>query len=139
MNKSIWLVALVATVLLLLMTNCATEPAKVEATEEEVTEEEVDEQYQYAHDLYKGNCTSCHAASVPQFIDRDWLNGNSWNEVNRAIRYGHIFMEDVDFVKTFPDSAFNKLTDYILVSLEQKTIESFAIDPDYSESCNQSN
>jgi len=133
MNKSILLLAVIMTALLLITSNCkneaTTEPATVE---EEVTEEEVDEQYLYASNLYKSNCASCHESSVPTFIDREWLNGNSWNEVNRAIRYGHIFMENVDFVKTFPDSAFNKLTDYILVSLEQKTIESFAVDTDYS-------
>jgi len=118
-----------------IMSSCKNE-ATVATTDttEAIEEEEVDEQFVYASNLYKENCASCHEGSVPQFIDREWLHGNSWNEVNRSLRYGHTFMEKVGFVKIFPDSAFNKLTDYMLVSLEQKTIESFPEDkPDYAQ------
>ena len=103
-----------------------------EEVAEEEEEEEIDEQYLYASNLYKENCASCHEANVVKFMQKDFLHGNSWNEVNRSIRYAHTFMDKVDFVKTWSDSAFNKLTDYMLVSLEQQTIESFATDVDYS-------
>lgn len=106
--------------------------ATPEVVEEETEEEEIDEQYLYASNLYKESCVSCHEKSVTTFMQRDFQHGNSWNEVNRSLRYGHTFMKEVDFVKTWPDSAFNKLTDYMLVSLEQQTIESFATDVDYS-------
>ena len=130
MKKSILLFALSACAFCVFLTNCKNEQATV--AEEVVEEEEVDKQYLYASNLYKENCVACHAATVTKFIDRDWLHGNSWNEVNRSIRYGHTFMEKVGFVKTFPDSAFNKLTDYLLVRLEQETIESFPTETDYS-------
>ncbi len=136
MKKSILLFVFAAFTFAAILTACKNEKAATTATETEETveEEEIDEQYLYASNLYKNNCVACHEGSVTQFIDRDWLHGNSWNEVNRSLRYGHTFMEEVAFVKTFPDSAFNKLTDYIMVSLEKRTIESFPEDkPDYAQ------
>jgi len=136
MKKSILLFVFAAFIFAAIMTACKNENAAVTAaaTEEAVEEEEIDEQYLYASNLYQENCVSCHEGSVTQFVDRDWLHGNSWNEVNRSLRYGHTFMEEVAFVKTFSDSAFNKLTDYIMVSLEKRTIESFPEDkPDYAQ------
>lgn len=112
--------------------NESTTTAATAPVEMEEEEEDIDEQYLYADNLYKENCASCHEKTVTKFIQREWVHGNSWNEVNRSIRYAHTFMDSVHFVRTFSDSAFNKLTDYILVRIEQETIESFATDVDYS-------
>jgi len=135
MKKSIVLFVSAAFSFLVLMNACKNETPTATTdvlAEMEEEEEDIDEQYLYADNLYKDNCASCHEKTVTKFIQREWLHGNSWNEVNRSIRYAHTFMDKVDFVKTFPDSAFNKLTDYILVRIEQETIESFATDVDYS-------
>ena len=132
MKKSTLLFALFIFALIIACKNEPTSEATV-ATEEIAEEaEEIDEQYRYASNLYQENCASCHEKSVVKFMQKDFLHGNSWNEVNRSLRYGHTFMKEAGFVKTWPDSAFNKLTDYMLVSLEQQTIESFATDVDYS-------
>ncbi|MFK7978980.1 MAG: PQQ-dependent sugar dehydrogenase, partial [Saprospiraceae bacterium] len=132
MKKSTLLFTLFALALIVACKNESTTATTTDAIEEEMAEEEIDEQYLYASNLYQENCATCHEKSVVNFMQKDFLHGNSWNEVNRSIRYAHTFMKDVDFVKTWPDSAFNKLTDYMLVSLEQQTIESFATDVDYA-------
>ena len=108
-------------------------------TTEAMEEEEIDEQFLFANGVYQENCIGCHENSVPKFINRDWKHGNSWNEVNRAIRYGHLLIADANFSNTLTDSAFNKLTDYIMVSLEQKTIESFPEKPDYAKEVQSEN
>ena len=134
MKKSTLLFTLFIFALIIACKNESTTEATTVATEEVAEEEaeDIDEQYRYASNLYQENCASCHEKSVVKFMQKDFLHGNSWNEVNRSLRYGHTFMKEAGFAKTWPDSAFNKLTDYMLVSLEQQTIESFATDVDYS-------
>jgi len=101
----------------------------VETTEEE---EDISEVHRFADKTYRNNCSSCHDRKVTSFINRTWKNGNSWNEVYNSIVNLHKDKNLVDFSQVLPDSAIEKLTDYILVSIEKTTIESFEIDPDHS-------
>ena len=92
----------------------------VEEEEEEMSEEEL-----YASRLYKKHCTSCHEASMKAFVDRDWKQGNSWNEVHQSIIKGHANISKAAAIKTISDADMEKLTDQILIALEKRTIESF--------------
>lgn len=74
---------------------------------------------------YQEYCASCHGEQLRTFIDRNWIYGNSWNEVFAAIKYG--FPDDgmSSYDTTFTDKEIAELTDFILAGLENFTSEDF--------------
>lgn len=88
--------------------------------------------HDYAKGLFEENCVSCHKADMAVFLKREWENGNSWNEVKRSMVSGHEDIQQANFVGNLPDSAYNKLSDYILTAIEARTMNSFEEEPDWS-------
>ncbi|MEM6316520.1 MAG: PQQ-dependent sugar dehydrogenase [Bacteroidota bacterium] len=107
------------------------EPTAAEIVNAAEEEEEIDEKQRYADNVYKENCTNCHLPQMSAFAERDWKHGKSWNEVHKSIKYAHQFMEGAGFVGQLPDSAYTKLADYVLVSIESNRMEEMGVEPDY--------
>ena len=138
MKKILTFLALTCIFVILLVTSCA-ESKIVEAKKivipENVNLRDIEVEVN-GHDFAKGvfdeNCASCHDADMAVFLKRKWKNGNSWNEVRHSIKSGHAEIENANFAETLPDSACNKLADYILTGIERRTMNSFEEEPDWS-------
>ena len=138
MKKTLTFLALTCIFVILLVTSCA-ESKIVEAKKivipENVNLRDIEVEVN-GHDFAKGvfdeNCASCHDADMAVFLKRKWENGNSWNEVRHSIKSGHAEIENANFAETLPDSACNKLADYILTGIERRTMYSFEEEPDWS-------
>lgn len=81
---------------------------------------------------YQEYCASCHGDNLRTFIDRQWIYGNSWNEVFRGIKYGYPDDGMSAYDTTFTDTEISELTDYILRGIETMTSEDFEERPDFS-------
>lgn len=136
MKKSPLFFLLSALILVGLLQSCkeekATIPAKDLVVESLLEDETVDSTFLYADGIFKENCISCHQATIGKFINRDWKNGNAWNLVHNSIKSGHASIKEATYAQTLPDSAYEKLTDYILVSIEKATAESLEEEIDLS-------
>ncbi len=81
---------------------------------------------------YREYCASCHGEQLQTFIDRQWIYGNSWNEVFKAIKDGYPDDGMPAYDTAFTDKEIRELTDYILTGIETMTAEDFAEKPDFS-------
>ena len=81
---------------------------------------------------YKTYCANCHGENLKSFIDREWIYGNSWNEVFQGIKYGYPDDGMSAYDTTFTDKEIAELTDFILGGIENLTSESFKEKPDFS-------
>ncbi len=79
-----------------------------------------------AAENYQEYCSGCHGENLKSFVDRDWVYGNSWNEVFRSIKYGYPDDGMSSYDTTFSDQEIKALTNYILKGIEDITKESFA-------------
>jgi len=82
--------------------------------------------------LFKKFCASCHGSSIADFVQRDWLYGNSWNEVNISIAKRHQSLAKASFQAILSKKEIDQLTDHILYGIESATIESFDTEEDWS-------
>lgn len=74
---------------------------------------------------YANYCAGCHGENLRSFIERDWVHGNSWGDVYRAIKSGYPDEGMPAFDTTFSEREISSLTDYILKETESITLESF--------------
>jgi len=63
---------------------------------------------------YKNYCADCHGKYLEEFVDRDWLYGNSRDIVFKSIKYGNDDDGMPAYDTTFTDKEIYELTDYIL-------------------------
>lgn len=80
---------------------------------------------------YKQYCASCHGENLKSFVDRDWMYGNSWNEVYKAIKVGYPDDGMPAYEKTFSDKEISELTDYILKGIERTVSDQLDENVDY--------
>ena len=78
---------------------------------------------------YKEYCASCHGEKLETFVDRQWIYGNSWNEVYKAIKVGYPDDGMPAYDTAFTDKEISDLVDYILGGIESVTSESFKETP----------
>ncbi len=78
-----------------------------------------------ASENYKKYCASCHGERLESFVNRKWLYGNSWKEVQVSIKEG--IPEDgmPPYDTTFSDREIDELTSYIMRGLENFTSNDF--------------
>lgn len=81
---------------------------------------------------YQEYCASCHGEKLASFVDRQWLYGNSWNEVFTAIKVGYPDDGMPAYDTTFTDKQINDLVDYILNGIENLTQEEFEEAPKWT-------
>jgi len=82
--------------------------------------------------LFDKYCASCHGTSLEEFVQRDWQNGHSWNEVYTSIAVKHQAIKGAASLKILSEQELTKLTDHILYAIESTTIESFDVEADWS-------
>ena len=85
-----------------------------------------------AENNYANYCAGCHGERLESFVNRKWIYGNSWNEVQYAIKYGYPNDGMPPYDTAFTEKELSALTDYVLNALEQVTIADFEEKPDYS-------
>lgn len=81
---------------------------------------------------YQEYCAGCHGEQLQSFVNRQWMYGNSWNEVYKAIKVGYPNDGMPSYDTTFTDTEIGELVDYILGGIEQVTIQSFDEKPNLS-------
>lgn len=81
---------------------------------------------------YQKYCAGCHGENLASFVGRDWVYGNSWNEVYRAIEQGYPNDGMSAYDTTFTDQEIAELTDYILTALERVVADQLEEKEDFS-------
>ena len=81
---------------------------------------------------YKQYCAGCHGEKLESFVDRDWVYGNSWNEVYRAIEKGYPDDGMSAYDTTFTEKELSALTDYIMIALERTVSDKLDEKEDFS-------
>ncbi|MEL7119873.1 MAG: PQQ-dependent sugar dehydrogenase [Bacteroidota bacterium] len=81
---------------------------------------------------YEKYCASCHGKNLRTFIDREWVYGNSWNEVFKAIKVGYPNDGMPAYDTAFTDQEITDLVNYILVDIEQFTRQQLKQGPQLS-------
>lgn len=81
---------------------------------------------------YKQYCASCHGENLQSFVDRDWVYGNSWNEVYKAIKVGYPNDGMPAYDTAFTSKEISELTDYILKGIERTVADQLDENTDYT-------
>lgn len=80
-------------------------------------------------ELYSSNCAGCHGQNLEKFVNGDWKHGNSWNQVNRSIRYGYSNSGMPAFDSAFTVQELEAITDYVLERVEEVSAEALEKGP----------
>ena len=76
-----------------------------------------------AERLYNDYCIGCHNDNKSPFVNRQWLFGNSKDEIINSIKLGRISYGMPAFEKGLTDKEIEQLADYILTLSESETKE----------------
>lgn len=108
----------------------------IDDSKEEIIEEEPETEVPYdslSRALYRNNCGGCHGQNMVSFVERNWKYGNSKEEILNSIKSGYPDDGMPGYGQTFSDDELEKLTIYILTTIEGKTKEQLLGDnPDLS-------
>lgn len=74
---------------------------------------------------YKNHCGGCHGQRFGSFIERDWLYGNTENEVILSIKNGKPQNGMPSYQSAFTEEEINELAQYILKETNGKSKEDF--------------
>lgn len=86
-----------------------------------------------AAENYEKYCASCHGKRLESFVNRQWLYGNSWREVQASIKNGIPKDGMPAYDTTFTNNEINELTSYILRGLENFTADDFEENRDWTK------
>ena len=81
---------------------------------------------------YQNYCSGCHGEKLEKFIDRDWVYGNSWNEVFRSIKTGWPNDGMPSYDTTFTDQEISELVNFIMGAQEKMANEKSLTDSLFS-------
>ncbi|MCU4156074.1 PQQ-dependent sugar dehydrogenase [Carboxylicivirga sp. A043] len=76
-----------------------------------------------AEKLYNDYCIGCHNQNKSPFTNRQWLFGNSKDEIINSIKLGRISFGMPSFEKGLTDNEIEQLAEYILALAQQKQTE----------------
>lgn len=71
---------------------------------------------------YRNHCGGCHGQNMSSFVEREWTNGNSFEELVQSITNGYTDNGMPAYGATFSEQEIQELTDYILTEIEGKTL-----------------
>ena len=84
--------------------------------------------------IYRNNCGGCHGQRLESFVERDWVYGNSRDEVYASIKEGYPDNGMPSYESFLTETELQAITDYILSEIEGKTKEMLLEEnPDLSE------
>ncbi len=67
---------------------------------------------------FKDNCASCHGEQMQAFVDRNWLFGNSEEDLFQSIKYGNDSLGMPSWDSLFNDLQIDSLVDYIRYGID---------------------
>jgi aldose sugar dehydrogenase len=106
--------------------------------EESFTEKIIysDSSFADANSNYQKSCAGCHGADLEEFFGRDWIFGNSHDDIFEIIKHGDEDMGMPGFAKLYSDKEINELTEFILTEIQKESNRErkFVLVPDIIES-----
>jgi glucose/arabinose dehydrogenase len=90
--------------------------------------------YQQAAENYKIHCSGCHGKKLNTFVERNWVYGNSYENILHSINVGYVDNGMPAYGVTFTEEELQDLVNYIISETEGITKEMLLNDnPDLSE------